>query len=750
MNAFFGEFAWSPLAPWWALTAVACLAAALLGYGCIRRARRVVPTVLAAVTMAGLLLLLMNPVLVRRGPVEARPRAAVMVDTSASMRTADVGGRERLAVAREQATTLAQALADNADVSWWSVATQVRPLDADRKGRDEGGTHLDAAISHWMSRWASASGVGGDVLVLLSDGHDTQAGALSLAAAVARQAGVRVWTVALGRTDSRPRLRIDQLTTPTLLRTGERGVLELDVRRTASCPEELTLLITTSSADHAGSHRWVGRFDAGLTRARWQVPIGPFNAGGEWEVRIEMDDAAAGEAATSPVQLAGGPVVLFLPVACDPLNILWLQGEVDWDSRFAAMAMAGRSDLRLSVMSVLGEGRGEAASAARASDVDVLVLGRRSAGLLSQAAWAAVRRRIDSGVLSVLVLDVDAARALRVGGRVVNDAADRDGEAATSSAMVWTPAGRRHPLGVALEQRFAQLVDRLPVGVDRAAAAAYGGIVLARRGQRPVLVEHAVGRGRVLVLSASELWRWRFPQGGEAGEDAFDHAHADPRGAFFEAFWAGLLLYAGAGERFDASADVAIELDHPVVRMGERVAVEVRRRDAAADERVELTWRQPSGARHRVDLSPGEEADAMPPVRRLTGVLRPTEPGVHVLTARIADQPAEAAVRRLAVRDDDLEDFDVSARSEVLAQLAADTGGDRLFVEGGGSAAGPSAWGQALVRQVSIVGGRPLLMRGWVLGLWCVVVIGGWMIDGQAGWRAGSMDAKSRGGRGPT
>lgn len=731
MTAWADTIVWLPLAPWWAMAVLSALAGAVVLLtargGACRRGH-----VLLLSGFGALLVITANPVWLERsaeGVASSNPHLAVVVDTSGSMRTADVAGRSRLEVAREIVHTIAAGVNTRGEdpmaapgapagttaetetgsqgkavVSFWSVARDVQPMagaevldglptmgDAvtdTHASRAMSATHLDAALSAWMSAWLSAGPFSEgrpNAVVLLSDGHDTQrqrTDTLDRLAAIAREADVPIWTVMLGTTNAPPRWRVEEVMPPRGLRVGQRGMLGVRVRRTASCPDEVRLRMVAADEDagtgNTGSESAVvveRSFQPGETNAVWEIPIGPFVAARrdagmgvvEHRVRIETAPPKGASTLRPAPRLAGGPLDVFIPVMAQPLNIVWLQGEADWDSRFAALALADRSDVRLSILTLtiptVADAVANVLEGWLEGRVDVLVLGagasRMVSGLSSGGAsgnvWARLRRQIEAGRLSVLLFDADgdadgggendesgAALALRGLGVAVASAGDvtaaDQGDAYWDNVgFAWTAAGRRHPLGLAL---FGDVADGASLWNGHtlgAMAWPRDGMVLARveaqAGSRAALAEQRLGRGRLLALTIDDLWRWRFPAPNAVAasstkstghENAGENANEDAltkRGWAFDAFWTNLFLYLGQGEPFVGTSGWSIAFERPLARIGERVSFEVRRQggggqeaagqegtghgaaDQAPTTGLAVFWTRPDGSRERVSLA---------------------------------------------------------------------------------------------------------------------------------------------------
>lgn len=198
-----------------------------------RRTQRHLALVLKALSFVAVIVALAEP---RVSTTETRVAVAVLVDTSASVSSADL----------ERATQLASSIDHGKGRHWVRVipfARSTRALDATEvkqirltSGEAGRATDLEAAV-----REAVASLPAGMVprVALISDGMENK-GSIARAAWQAQQLGIPIDTFALkGR--ARPALRLESVSLPSIAFTGEQFPIDLDVSAPSAEPAEIEM-----------------------------------------------------------------------------------------------------------------------------------------------------------------------------------------------------------------------------------------------------------------------------------------------------------------------------------------------------------------------------------------------------------------------------------------------------------------------------------------------------------------------------
>ncbi|MGD8858396.1 MAG: glutamine amidotransferase [Myxococcales bacterium] len=185
-------------------------------------------------------------------------------------------------------------------------------------------------------------------------------------------------------------------------------------------------------------------------------------------------------------------------------------------------------------------------------------------------------------------------------------------------------------------------------------------------GPMPVLVVGSAGEGRVMALGVDASWRWGMATAGRTG---------DP--SAYERFWDRSLRWLAR----DPSLDPArVQTDRERYGPGARVRAQARLRDARyqalSSESLEVLIMDGSGgvvSQQRVVSDAAGEASVE--------LLAPEAPGGYRVTVRDPDTGQELADEGFVVEAGGDELADPQPRPEVLAEVAAVTGGEH-FREG--------------------------------------------------------------------
>lgn len=481
-----------PLLPGWVIAAAA-LAAAATVVAVYRRPDAA--AVLRAGALAVLVLMLANPVVQHEVPQRRRPTAAIVIDSSGSMGTADCpDGATRYAGALAAAGTLRARLAPTHDVSVFGLAGgALLPATPPAPAGDTGFAPLEEL---------AAANPKPSAVVLLSDGADWSGAQPEVALARAR---VPVHAFAVGSSRGADNLA---------LRLGAASA-------TAFPGQELGLVaeITATPALRGGGARLVvealgddGRAEvlaeqrvelSAWAKVELRAAVGEARGGRLWRARLER---LPGEVTHEDNEAWAAAQVVEREV-----KVLVLEGRPGWDTTFAVRAWRRDRQLQVSTAMSLGRtawraGAADGKSSSPFANVDVLVLGARVAPLLGPDGAAELAAFVDRGGGLLLIgpgpRDVPVVDQLDPCAWLPGEVqAELAADAVAIPGLL--PAGARAPV-------TAGLVGELRPQTR----------LIAGTRERPLVALRRQGSGWVCSANLIGLWRWQLAPGDGGREPA--------------------------------------------------------------------------------------------------------------------------------------------------------------------------------------------------------------------------------------
>jgi uncharacterized membrane protein len=696
-------------------------------------------TSLRFLTLILLVLFLMRPVARSTGADSSSAIVPVLVDVSRSMGIEDAGGRRRIERAQQIVSErLLPALGPRFNVELLSFGESVQTVGVHDLSAAARQTDLHGALAAVGERYRGRPVAG---IVLLSDGGDTVSSPEADVRSPAPIFPIGIGSAAIDRDrevlsvtaadavldDSRVDLAVSAVshgrgTDPFDLRLLENG-RPIEVRR------------VTPAADGSPVHETFQVSPARETAVVYTV-----------EIPSEADELVPENNARS---------ALVQPPS-RARRILLVEGAPGYEHSFLKRAWG--IDKGLEIDSVVRKGRNEhgrdtfyiqatqsrSASLrdgypARAEDLfryDALVLANVSGHQLTRAQLEATRAFVAQrgGGLLVLgaqsflkqgLLDTPIDEALPL------DLSDRGGgvwpasRAGGLNRVALTPDGEVHPVmqigaGAAQTRERWEGVPALasiaPLGGPRAGATVLAVTSGPGGAARALVAVQRFGEGRSMLFTGEAAWRWRMML------PATDRS--------YDTFWRQTVRWL-ALPAADPVALSAAAAGAP----GESLPIKVDVRNAAfepqRDAVVQVRVTAPDG---RFEQLRANADSSSPGTGRYLAHFRPTQPGVHRVTAEAArdDEALGSASVSMLVGGADTEMTDPRVNDQVLQRLAAASGGSVT------SAGEIDALAEALHARVpaaAMAVRRDLWHNGWSLALIILLLTGEWVLRRRWGLR---------------
>ena len=505
MNSDVANIVWSPLIPWEFLTALGALAAAVLLYGALRRARGTVWRVLSA---AILLAALFNPSLVYEEREPQSDIAVIVVDDSHSQQIGDRRQKRDAALA-----SLEQRLKGEPNLEVRVIHAGAAP----REGAEDPGTRLFDAISRSLGDVPRERLAG---VILLTDGqvHDADT-----AESLGLKAPVHAFlTGARGESDRR-----------LVVQTGSPYAI-------VGKPVEINFRVEDAPGAK-GTARVTIKRDGNPVRT---VTV-PVNGEGKADITLNRAGPAVLEIEVEPgpneLTLDNNRAVLTLNGVRDRLKVLLVSGEPHPGERVWRTFLKSDPSVDLVHFTILRPPEKQDNTPlnelalitfpvrelfeVKLNQFDLVIFDRyRRRGVLPVSYYANIAEYVKKGGGLLLAAGPPDATSLSAFQTPLGEIlpAQPTGQVIESGYRpALTGAGKRHPVTAEL--------SGAPEGSEKwgrwfrqiEATVAKGGTVLMEGpGKRPLLILNREGEGRVAVLLSDQIWLWArgFEGGGPEAE----------------------------------------------------------------------------------------------------------------------------------------------------------------------------------------------------------------------------------------
>jgi hypothetical protein len=546
------------------------------------------------------------------------------------------------------------------------------------------GTFLAATL---LSALANQRGTGDAAMLVLSDGHDTQDADLQPVASLARSRSIPIHTVVFGAENQQTDLALLTFPQQDYLLPGEAGSIRVKAYQ-FGLPQASTVL----HMRHADQHQELPISFDGRAVVEVQLEVLQQQPG-YYEYVIELD-AVPGEA-----EQQNNRQTVFCQVQPRRINVLMLEGQPYWDTKFLAQSLRKDERIELTQITQISAKNRETlvsrasqpsprvpVTAEQWSRYDVVIVGNELQKIMDQ--------RLASQLCDYVI---------EQGGHVVfscgrcydpaEDGAERLAAALSRiEPVVWADdvsrgdvvqlvagsleaswlapdkmgANPRDAIGKLPGLEAVRSVRRLKPATRVIAETSGTG---ADAAVHPAIVTMTAGRGQVVALLGHDAWRWSL-------RPPTDESLL----GFYDTFWSNLVRWLVMGGDFQPGQQVSLKLGRQSLQRSGKVDVEVVFKDAAiAKPAWQVVWHDPAGRTRELSL---RRAPGRAPRFRTTVV--PEVVGIHEFELLSPAAVPERQSQKLHVFDVNLERLETSARPARLQALSAGCGGRFLDVDAPG------------------------------------------------------------------
>lgn len=520
-------------------------------------------------------------------------------------------------------------------------------------------TMLGALAAHESAR----------ALIVLSDGHDFELVNPAKTGFMARQRGVPIYAVALGKQgkvrDASVRITSYQPYCYVKQKARISGALRL-----IGCELE-TITVELLRGDKVVQTQRIAGSDQPEVAVNFDVTepaVGQY----EYELRVTPLDGETDR--------ENNHALTYLNVIDQQIQVLFLEGSPYWDTTFLQRSLLRNDKMNVDSIVQYAEGKARVVrkkagekelkipkSAEEWGRYDVIVLGRSVEKLLDADGLKQLEEYVKNRGGTVIF-----SRGPAFGGALAANELEpviwstqpsehvrlqvaREGQALAPFRAIAGPEGAE-----ALPDMIAGygVVEKKPLTATLAAVQNAGG-----GDPTPGMVHRRFGEGQVLSVGVDGLWRWAF------------NAKVEGVNTLFDRFWDQMILWLMAGRDFLPTQQFSLRASSANVPLGEKIYFRAVKRDAAVKMGdVPLVIAAAGGEVGRTALS----ADANAP-DKYTAEFLPAKAGKYTATAKFPDGTSQSA--RFIVFDENLEQTEVATDAGYLRKLCESSGGRLLQPE---------------------------------------------------------------------
>ncbi len=684
--------------PLWALLALGCLAISVwYGWrrpGAVTRNRWI--TILALTSFGTLctLIILLNPTWLERVlPPGGKPLLTILVDTSASMATPDMGAdNTRFASARETATAFSKDLAYRYEVRILTFAEStksVAPAALSAMRPDGSTTDLAVAITESLDQARPQ----GQAVVLLSDGNHNAEGQPARvldAVRLARGLDAPIYTKTFGGPAEVNDLDLQLQSQRELAFLGQKAPLIASVRKLGLGVPTATVILSTEGKEVARKSVTFDQKD--FAEARFDVQQ-PKRGLYRYEARLE---SVPGEAI-----LVNNTETFLLQVVDQPIHVLLLEGKPYWDGKFLVRTLTSDSSIELESVVKLTEGRFFRRSLHRSPakpgnspaepDVvrqdewkvldkpedlaagrggfgryQIIVLGRDSDVFLDEATMGNIKRWIaqEGGALVCYRgapssrISQPLAQLLPVRWSQGRESRFRVQLTERGQDLRWLPSSRENTQREAFAKLATLAHNQQPQEPKPLAVVLATSTPAASQEPIPVVTYQPYGSGRVVVIEGAGMWRWAFlPPESRQDEDVYG------------GLWHSLMRWLATGSGLPPGQEIALRVDKVGFHTTEPVTATLLLRDDGTRREipaVELTGGAQKTPKTVTPVPGGDDPGAF---RVLFGSLPEGQ-----YQARVVGHDESAAQVAFDVRGSVEEQLNLAARPDLMSRIAQESG----------------------------------------------------------------------------
>jgi hypothetical protein len=653
--------------------------------------KRTLLTLMRLSVVAGMTILLLRPMkLATEDSASGKNVFTVLVDGSRSMGTADVDGGTRFESVRKALIAsedlFMAELRRNYDVRFSLFADTSGRMPFDQVLASQPRESIATDIATTLSNAGITSeGQHNAGILLISDGRDNNGNDPANAAVSLRAAGIPVWTTTVGTTDETKDLAVAARFDQSFLFRNQASSLKVDLHQ-------------------RGFDGWYGKVELfrdgvsmGVQQCMLEKGMQPLSFPIKEAVKGTYRYTVRVEGLEGESDLKNNERTVFVQVADDRAKVLLAEASPYWDSKFLLRALQADPNLEVAAIFDMSErrdkmiyvtqaapegveGTAEGTSALRVPQTreelfqyDCVILGKGVEEIFDPVQVALLKEYVEVRGGNIIFARGKPYEAATSALADIEPVIWDDG-ALAKARFALTSAGTKNPMfnfGVGqsadvIIRELPEMISVTKVKEEKSLAVILAkGVGAAANEEIAAISYQRYGKGKVMTVGASGLWQWAFMKD-ELSK--YDEVYAR--------FWGQMIRWLVYDSEFLPGQNIAFKTDQFSYNAGDAAALIVQTKDAAADFTPQIRITAPSGTTATLEPAGNGTGDGF-----FSTLYTPEEEGTYQAVLLDNGHGQGEQTIEFSVYANDQEARFVGANPELMAQIAAASGGEVLAVE---------------------------------------------------------------------
>ena len=609
-----------------------------------------------------LIVILLQPSIEEKDPLtENEVSIGLAIDNSKSMRQNDIDGQERIDFARIQ--VLDKASSGDVPLKFFSFAKSAQQIDKQQIEQLKANQNNTLFLDSLKSILSNQESYGMKALVLMTDGHNFQDSTAQAMASIAKSHHCRLFALPIGNEGKVRDLDVNLTASQDYVFKGDKIALSASVYARSCEQEDVELQLFRN-----GKLIKTEKFNLGVQSSHlFQFEEQEEQNGlSEYEVKVTKLSAE--------VDVKNNQSSTFVNCLDKKIRVLLLEGEPHWESSFLRRYLQKNQRFELDSFTQFREGSVSSVTHKKGTALpqsvrdfrhyDLVLVGRRIDDILKDNGVKALRTYVKE-MGGVLMCMRGNAFDSELGSSMQPVIWDQEGF--DNVQLLASYEGKRLSLFKELDEEQINTRPRLDISRKVAQKRPLVKVLATTEDdysdESQALIYRRYGKGQVVSLGAEGFWHWRF------------NKHYDTDNDHYSKFWNQTILWLILNTEFIPGSRFSFRQDISSVELGDKVnfRFSVRHNQDIPQTHPQMTIQSMDGESYKLDLAPASAE------HRFIASFEPPSEGKY--TVSVKDPAGEEHTLKFMCQINSMEEKEVDADVEFLAELTQSTGGRLISTE---------------------------------------------------------------------